>query len=1131
MTEALFSALELDTPGASRTGYRLHALEVYNWGTFDKRVWSLRPDGRTSLLTGDIGSGKSTLVDAITTLLLPANKISYNKAAGAGTKERSLRSYVEGHYRSERNEATGASRPVGLRDHHSYSVVLGVFVNEGYDETVTLAQVFHQKDRAGQPERFYVSVDRRLTIADDFSDFGSDLKQLRARLRRDGAAIDTTFPEYARRMRRLLGITSEQAMELFHQTVSMKAVGNLNDFVRSHMLEPVDASRRVSTIVDHFENLTRSHEAVQRATAQLAILDPLIAGADKYEEAARRKTEQEAERQALAVFVSELTVGVLDTAIRQTDGEVEAVQQRQQEVSQRRAEMSPQRAALQAERLEAGGDRLTRIEAELPTAEALLAERTRKHKRYSELLTTVGLDPVAEAEGFRTRSHAIAEARPRAEAERELVLQEKDPISLARGRDQGRTREIDGEIKSLESRRNNLPEELVAVRGELCTALHLPESELPFAGELIDVAPEHSDWRGAAERVLRPFALSLLVPHAHYSRVSAWVNSRRLEARLENGRSRGVDLSYLRVPERRVRVIPAEAEGALRLRDVLEVEPGGFSDYLLGELARRAEHRLVPDVEALQREDRAVTREGLVRDRERHDKRDRFRIDDARRWVLGRSSARKIAALRAESAELQLRIGKATEQINELGRRDEGLRRALDAFGKLEEYTSWVELDFVGAKAALQALQEEHERILAGSSRLAEIDRRLSVLDEQEQQLEQEHTEITERLGGVKAEADRLRGRRQREQDTLDAIPGAVIAESRELYPGLEVRIGRRRPATVDQCDELRTRLVAELTSGIEAAQREMNGHTTSVQQQMGEVLRRWPELATEMDASIASISEFRRLHEQVKNDDLPRFEAEFRRQLNTEAVKDLAGFNNWLARQAEEIRGRVETINEALSTIDYNPGRIIKLVAERTVNTEIRDFQADLRAATGDLIGVDDPEHRFELVRVIIEKFRGREGRSESDRNWTARVTDVRNWYTFAASERDRKTGEEHEHYTDSDGKSGGQKEKLAYTILAASLAYQFGLEWGVEKSKDFRFAVIDEAFGRGSDQSTRYALNLFERLGLQLLIVTPLQKVHIIEPYVRSIGFVDNPQGSASRVHTLTVEEFRERRRTGSD
>src|SRR5690554_3482848 len=44
-------------------GFRLQRLEVYNWGTFDKRVWIMRPEGRNALLTGDIGSGKSTLVD------------------------------------------------------------------------------------------------------------------------------------------------------------------------------------------------------------------------------------------------------------------------------------------------------------------------------------------------------------------------------------------------------------------------------------------------------------------------------------------------------------------------------------------------------------------------------------------------------------------------------------------------------------------------------------------------------------------------------------------------------------------------------------------------------------------------------------------------------------------------------------------------------------------------------------------------------------------------------------------------------------------------------------------------------------------------------------------------------------
>ena len=61
---------------------RLHRLEVFNWGTFDARVWTLALDGRNHLLTGDIGSGKSTLVDAVTTLLVPAHRAAYNRAAG-----------------------------------------------------------------------------------------------------------------------------------------------------------------------------------------------------------------------------------------------------------------------------------------------------------------------------------------------------------------------------------------------------------------------------------------------------------------------------------------------------------------------------------------------------------------------------------------------------------------------------------------------------------------------------------------------------------------------------------------------------------------------------------------------------------------------------------------------------------------------------------------------------------------------------------------------------------------------------------------------------------------------------------------------------------------------------------------
>ncbi|MFV4913994.1 ATP-binding protein [Microbacterium lacticum] len=1120
MTSTLFSALDAPAESHQRTGYRLQTVEVFNWGTFDKHVWNLRLDSQTSLLTGDIGSGKSTLVDAVTTLLLPAHRIAYNKAAGADVKERTLRSYVEGHYKSERNEATGASRPVGLRDHRSYSVILGVFANEGYGEQITIAQVFHQKDRTGQPDRFFVTASAALSIDPDFTAFGSDLKALRSRLRAGGADIDNTFPDYHRRVRRLLGIRSEQAMELFHQTVSMKSVGNLNDFVRDHMLEPVDAAPKVKAIVDHFENLVKAHEAVRTAIDQLAVLAPLVAAGDRYDDAAARHAGLTDQRSAVVPYLAERVRELLDGEIGVREGEVTALESQRADVDRRRADLVPIRDRLKLERAGVGGDRLKELDVEIPRAGLERDSRADRRRKYDALLQGAQLAPVEDAADFLSRSEEAQLLRGRLDERLGALKDRRDPLFVQRT-DLRRSRTAaQEEIDRLRDGRSNVGRDLDRVRAALCDALDLDTDELPFAGELLDVRETHAQWRGAAERVLRGFALSLLVSQEHYAAVSEWVNDHRLGARLV----------YLRVPERRVRSIPTARSGR-RLIDVIDVESGAFADYVVAELASRADHVLAESVEELRREERAVTREGLVRDRDRHEKDDRRSALDPRAWVLGRATEQKIAALTEERDRHDddlARIDREFEVVDADAATLAGLGRALTG---LEQYGAWREIDTAEASAQLTALETERERLIAGSSALVEIDRQLAEIDEQDAGLRAEADAATQRLGAARADVVAMRARDDAERTALEALGPDIVARAREHYPALADRVTRAEVRTVEDCDRLRASLTGALTAAIEAAQREMNGYTTGIQQQMSEFLRRWPDQRSELDASVRAIAGFRELHTRVLRDDLPRYEEEFRHQLNTNAVRELAQFNAWLRRQADEIRGRVDVINEALAAIDYNPGRIIVLVAEPTVNQEVRQFRADLRDATADLLaeaGDGTAEARFEQIRLLIERLQGRVGHADSDRAWIRRVTDVRNWFTFAASEQDRQTGEEFEHYTDSDGKSGGQKEKLAYTILAASLAYQFGLEWGVEKSRDFRFAVIDEAFGRGSDASTRYALELFAKLGLQLLIVTPLQKVHVIERYVSAIAFVDNPTGAASRVQTLTIEEFRERQRS---
>lgn len=169
-----------------------------------------------------------------------------------------------------------------------------------------------------------------------------------------------------------------------------------------------------------------------------------------------------------------------------------------------------------------------------------------------------------------------------------------------------------------------------------------------------------------------------------------------------------------------------------------------------------------------------------------------------------------------------------------------------------------------------------------------------------------------------------------------------------------------------------------------------------------------------------------------------------------------------------------------------------------------------------------EDNEQRFHNIQTcLIERFQSQEQR------WTNLVTDVRNWLDFSVIERYRSDNIEKEHHTDSSGKSGGQKIKLAYTILASAIAYQFGLNQDIAKNKSFRFVVIDEAFSKSDDKNARYAMELFKNLNLQLLVVTPLDKIHVVERYISSFHFIYNNSESSysSIVSGTNIQEVREK------
>lgn len=1117
--------------GHPPAGFRLTRLEVLNWGTFDKRVWTLALDGRNGLLTGDIGSGKSTLVDAITTLLVPAHRVAYNKAAGADARERSLRSYVLGHYKSERHEASGQAKPVALRNASDYAVILGVFHNAGYDQTVTLAQVFWMKDSLGQPERFYAVANKALSITADFSDFGTTVAALRTRLRKNSVTMFESFPPYSAHFRRHFGGMGEQALELFHQTVSMKSVGNLTDFVRHHMLEPFDVAPRIAGLLAHFDDLSRAHAAVLKAKEQVNLLTPLVADCDQHAAWVEQATTWRQCREALKPWFAGRKRALLDQRLDNLGVQLASETAKVERLEALQRDLRSKESELRLSIAQRGGDRLAQLDAEIQRQQTELNRRQKNAQRYDQLRRRLGLLQVANREELQTQQQGCAQRRL-ADSERDADVQNTlTELGVEMIQEQQACKHLQDEIQSLRARRSNMGAQHIALRAALCGALGLREDSIPFAGELLQVHDEERDWEGAAERLLHSFALSLLVPDVHYARVAQWVDDTHLKGRLVYFRVR-INARHDRPP---VPALPAHALA----RKIATKPDSPFYAWLENEVARRFDHACCTTPEQFRAEPRAITRAGHIKTHgERHEKDDRHRLDDRSRYVLGWSNAAKLAVLEGKVRVSETRLGTLGQKIADLHQERRDIRERLENLSKLEEFQDFADLDWQANAREVARLRDERAALEAASDVLAALNRQLSDLEAERDKVEQQRLEQRDKRAKTEQKISDIQTQR-RDAEALMAKAPPGFTELTERLESLQQTLQttetseggdakRWTSITVESCDAREREMRERLETTIDNTDKRATRLQAKIIDAMRSFSHCFPVETQEFDVSVGSAGEYRSLLQRLVADDLPRFEADFKRSLNENTVREMANFSTQLNKERETIKERIERINQSLTQIDYNPGRFIALALQPTPDAEVRDFQTELRTCLDDSLGGEShngpyAEAKFLQVKHIIERLRGREGQTEQDRRWTTKVTDVRNWFVFAASERWREDQREHEHYSDAGGKSGGQKEKLAYTILAASLAYQFGLAWGETRSKSFRFVVIDEAFGRGSDESAQYGLQLFEKLNLQLLIVTPLQKIHIIEPFVSSVGFVHNAEGRDSRLRNLSIEAYR--------
>lgn len=1108
-------ALDFATDDA-RTGFRLQRLEVLNWGTFDRHVWRIEPRGHNALLTGDIGSGKSTLVDAVTTLLVPHHRIVYNKAAGAEGKERSLYSYIRGEYKSEKDELTQSAKAVALRDSASYTVLLAHFHNAGFDQGVTLAQVFWLKEGSRNPERFFVVAEQPLGVAEHFSGFGSDMLDLKRRLRRSGhVAVLDSFKDYGTRFRQLFGIQQEQALELFYQTVSMKSVGNLTEFVRGHMLEQSDVETRIEELRRNFDNLNRAHEAVLKARRQIEQLTPLVADGERARRLGEAIETLRGCREALVPYYAHHKAGLLEERIARLDQDIERLGRHLETERRRIVELRAREAELRTAIDESGGRRLSVIEQEVRRLQTERERRLRRAEQYRGHAQALDLPTGIDAEVFHANLAAATTLMNAVAEELDRIKQAEIDHAVTLREHRLEHQSLEAELQSLRRRKSNVPLKNLELRQEMAQVLSIAEEELPFAGELLRVDEAEGEWEGAIERLLHNFGLSLLVPEGLYAQVSHYVDRTHLHGRLV----------YFRVREAAAR--PARLMDPTALPRKLRIKPdSAFYPWLEQELAERFDYVCCTDLDQFRRLPKAITRNGQFKTGgQRHEKDDRRSIHDRSQYVLGWSNEGKIQALESKQRLLERRMQEAAGALAALETKRRGFNDRRDAARDLLNIKDFAELDWKPLACEIQQLEEEKRQIEQGSDVLLTLRRQL---------------EETQRAGAEAEDRERELNRETARQEERRETAARELAEAAKLDALLA---GEERAQWLALLDSHRAEAQPGLAlnlQNLEKSQRELREHlqhqidndelkhkrlAERIIKQMQQYKTDYPAETTEVDPSLQALADFGAMLAALTNEDLPRHEQRFKQLLNEGTINSVALFQNQLDKEREEIKAKIQAINTSLGDIEYNPGTYITLLMDSTQDVEVREFQADLRQCLAH--SLDDSElyneTKFLQVKAIIERFNGREGMVDLDRRWTRKVTDVRNWFGFSASERWREDDTEREYYSDSAGKSGGQKEKLAYTILASALAFQFGLEWNAVKSRSFRFVVIDEAFGKGSDESTRYGLELFKKLKLQLLIVTPLQKIHIIEDYIASVHYVHNEEGRNSVLRNLTVEEYR--------
>ena len=545
----IMQQMNLFNTSSEVAGFKLDYLEVWNWGTFDKKVYHMNLHGNNSLLTGANASGKSTLIDALLTLMVPLKRQRfYNQSSGVEKKgNRTEESYFFGNYGNQQQEGAASTTTLRLRDKGARSVLLASFCNVD-KRVVTLFQVRYY---TGEELKVLFGVAREsLTIERDFSEFdlhGDWRKRLTKKYNTNETKRTIEFFDgpvaYGEKMITLFGMRSDKALTLFNQIVGVKVLDDLDSFIRTNMLEELPAEEKYQELKDNFQNLMEAKTNIDKVKEQIAQLEPINALTEELKEIDIRIVEMEQEKSVAAHWFAARTVDLCDKELVCCKSDLRKLEDRLKELKVQKGELEQEQMRLTvAIEKDEVGQQIHEIEKEINQRVRIRDNRKAKAEEYDKLAKLVKMEQSPDVEVF--------------EINRATAKREKDALQVTIDRQlmeekrqaQNRQDEISSNIEErmatiryLQQHKNNISGRVAEIRDEILEAVGATTEEIPFIGELICVKDDERDWEYSIERILHNFALRLVVPEKYYKQVNEYVNGHNLRGRIVYQRYQGAE--------------------------------------------------------------------------------------------------------------------------------------------------------------------------------------------------------------------------------------------------------------------------------------------------------------------------------------------------------------------------------------------------------------------------------------------------------------------------------------------------------------------------------------------------------------------------------------------------------------